>query len=49
MGERAARAKFKDAVSKQFRLNVCVFSEVQKTDTAARAVPGNKLSGVHRR
>lgn len=48
-GDRIACAKFKEAVSKWFRLNASVFLEVQKTETVARAVPGNKLSGVYSR
>lgn len=48
-GERIACAKFKEAVSKWFRLSAYVFLEVQKTESPARAVPGNKFSGVYRR
>lgn len=48
-GERIDCAKFKEAVSKWFRLSAYVFLEVQKTESPARAVPGNKFSGVCRR
>lgn len=48
-GERIACAKFKEAVSEWLRLSAYVFLEVPKTETSARAVLGNKLSGVYRR
>lgn len=48
-GERIACAKFKEAVSEWLRLSANVFLEVPKTETPARAVLGNKLSGVYRR
>lgn len=48
-GERIACAEFKEAVSKWFRLRAYVFLEVQKTESPARAVPGNKFSAVYSR